>query len=48
MAQCLFFAKILLKDTGIIAVNIDDYEQAHLKIVLDMVFDENGTVRKTV
>lgn len=44
MAQCLFFAKILLKDTGIIAVNIDDYEQAHLKIVLDMVFDENNYI----
>lgn len=44
MAQRLFFAKLLLKDTGIIAVSIDDYEQAHLKIVLDMIFNENNYI----
>jgi adenine-specific DNA-methyltransferase len=44
MAQRLFFAKILLKDTGIIAISIDDYEQAHLKIVLDMVFGESNFI----
>ncbi|MGI4846708.1 MAG: site-specific DNA-methyltransferase [Janthinobacterium lividum] len=38
MLPRLVAMKFLLVDSGIIAISIDDYEYAHLKIVLDAVF----------
>lgn len=38
MLPRLAAAQLLLKSTGIIAISIDDYEYAHLKILMDNVF----------
>lgn len=40
MLPRLVSARALLKDTGVIAISIDDYEYAHLKILMDNVFGE--------
>jgi len=34
----------LLKDTGIVAVSIDDYEQPYLRILLDQIFGEKNFI----
>ena len=38
----LVLAKELLKETGIIAISIDDYEQPYLRVLLDNIFGENN------
>lgn len=40
MLPRLVTARELLKDTGIIAISIDDYEYAYLKLLMDRVFGE--------
>lgn len=42
MLSRLVLAKELLKETGIIAVSIDDYEQPYLRVLLDNIFGENN------
>ncbi len=37
----LVLVKSLLKETGIIAISIDDYEQPYLRLLLDNIFGEN-------
>lgn len=47
MLPRLVFAKKILKDDGVIAISIDDYAYAHLKILLDSIFGETcclGTI----
>ncbi|MBJ2137915.1 site-specific DNA-methyltransferase [Paraglaciecola chathamensis] len=40
----LLLSKVLLANDGIIAVSIDDYEQAYLKVVMDQVFGEENFI----
>lgn len=42
MLPRLVLMRALLKDTGVAAISIDDYEYANLKILLDHVFDEEN------
>lgn len=44
MLPRLIAARMLLKDTGIIAVSIDDYEYAHLKILMDHIFKPDNYI----
>lgn len=44
MKPRLELLKMLLKDDGIIFIQIDDNEQAYLKILLDEVFDRNNFI----
>lgn len=44
----LFHAHKMLKDTGIIAISIDDYEFAHLKILMDKIFGEDNFIGNIV
>lgn len=41
-------AKNLMRDTGIIAVSIDDYEYAHLKILMDCIFGDTAYIATLV
>ena len=42
MEKRLILAKELLSDAGIIFVSIDDNEQAHLKLLMDEIFEPNN------
>jgi adenine-specific DNA-methyltransferase len=42
MLPSLLAAREMLKDSGIIAISIDDYEYAHLKILMDRIFGEDN------
>jgi adenine-specific DNA-methyltransferase len=44
MLPRLTLAHGLLRNDGIIAISIDDYEYAHLKILMDAVFDEENYI----
>lgn len=44
MLSRLILVKSLLKDTGIIAISIDDYEQPYLRILLDNIFGEDNFI----
>ncbi|EEQ5977140.1 site-specific DNA-methyltransferase [Escherichia coli] len=44
----LFYAQKMLKDTGVIAISIDDYEFAHLKILMDKIFGEDNFIGNIV
>ena len=44
MLSRLVLAKKLLKDTGIIAISIDDYEQPYLRILMDNIFGEDNFI----
>ncbi|MDD5717115.1 MAG: site-specific DNA-methyltransferase [Sulfuricurvum sp.] len=48
MLPRLILAKQLLKDIGIIAVSIDDYEQPYLRILLDNIFGEENFIGNLV
>ncbi|KLG02385.1 site-specific DNA-methyltransferase [Enterobacter hormaechei] len=48
MLPRLFHAQKVLKDTGVIAISIDDYEFAHLKILMDKVFGEDNFIGNIV
>lgn len=44
MLPRLFLAKEIMKPTGIIAISIDDYEFAYLKILMDHIFGEKNFI----
>lgn len=44
MLPRLFFAREIMKSTGIIAISIDDYEFAYLKVLMDNVFGEKNFI----
>ncbi|GHA19677.1 site-specific DNA-methyltransferase [Oceanisphaera arctica] len=44
MLPRLVTSREMLKDTGIIAISIDDYEYAHLKILMDNIFGEDNFI----
>lgn len=48
MEKRLKIAKVLLKETGFIAISIDDSEQARLKMLADQVFDESNFVANMI
>lgn len=48
MLPRLVAARELLKDTGVIAVSIDDYEQAYLKILMDRIFGESNFIGSVI
>lgn len=48
MLPRLVYAKEVLKDTGVIAISIDDYEQAYLKILMDRIFGEGHFIGSVV
>ena len=48
MERRLKLAKQLLKPTGVIIAAIDDNEQAHLKLLMDQVFDERNFIANVV
>jgi len=40
----LVTAREVLKESGVIAISIDDYEYAHLKILMDLIFGEHNLI----
>lgn len=48
MLPRLTLAHGLLRDDGIIAISIDDYEYAHLKIMMDTIFEEENYIATLV
>lgn len=48
MLPRLVAAHLILKETGIIAVSIDDYEYAHLKILMDSIFSSENHIATLV
>lgn len=44
MASRLIYVHELLKDTGVIAISIDDYEQPYLRVLLDKIFGESNFI----
>lgn len=48
MLPRLVAAKEILKETGIISISIDDYEQAYLKILMDRIFGEDNFIGSIV
>lgn len=48
MLARLVAARALLKDTGVIAISIDDYEHAYLKLLMDRVFGEDAFIGNIV
>ncbi|MEY2829463.1 MAG: hypothetical protein RIQ33_1321, partial [Bacteroidota bacterium] len=48
MSKRLKLAKRLLKDTGVIFISIDDYEQATLKLLCDEIFGEMNFVGNVI
>lgn len=44
MTPRLVMAHEILKEDGVIAVSIDDYEHAYLKVLLDMIFGEENFI----
>lgn len=48
MYERLISAHKLLKNTGIIAISIDDYEQPYLRILMDNVFGEDNFIANIV
>ena len=48
MLPRLILAREILKDTGIISISIDDYEQAYLKILMDRIFGEDNFIGSIV
>lgn len=44
MSKRLRLAKLLLKDTGIIAISIDDNEMCNLKLLCDSIFNESNHI----
>lgn len=48
MLPRLVAARMILKQTGIIAISIDDYEHAYLKILMDQIFGEENFIGNVV
>lgn len=48
MLPRLVAAREILKETGIISISIDDYEQAYLKILMDRIFGEDNFIGSIV
>lgn len=48
MLPRLIYAREMLKETGVISISIDDYEQAYLKILMDKVFGEDNFIGSIV
>ena len=48
MLPRLISAREILKDTGVISISIDDYEQAYLKILMDRIFGEDNFIGSIV
>jgi len=48
MTKRLELAKNLLKETGILCISIDDYEQANLKLLCNQIFGESNFVNQFV
>ena len=48
MLPRLFAAREMLKKTGAIAVSIDDYEHAYLKVLMDRIFGEDNFIGNIV
>lgn len=48
MTKRLELAKSLLKETGIICISIDDYEQANLKLLCNQIFGESNFVNQFI
>ncbi|SKA00232.1 site-specific DNA-methyltransferase [Pantoea eucalypti] len=48
MLPRLLAAKLLMKDEAIISISIDDYEYAHLKILMDNIFGEENYISTIV
>lgn len=48
MLPRLIFAREMLKETGVISISIDDYEQAYLKILMDRIFGEDNFIGNIV
>lgn len=44
MTSRLIHLHHLLKDSGIVAISIDDYEQPYLRVLLDQIFGENNFI----
>lgn len=48
MTKRLELAKNLLKETGILCISIDDYEQANLKLLCNQIFGESNFVNQFI
>ncbi|XOV81275.1 MAG: site-specific DNA-methyltransferase [Aestuariibacter sp.] len=48
MLPRIYYARELLKSTGIIAISIDDYEYTYLKLLMDRVFGEQNFIGNIV
>ncbi|WP_080965532.1 site-specific DNA-methyltransferase [Chromobacterium subtsugae] len=48
MLPRIFAAREMLKDSGLMAISIDDYEYAHLKILMDRVFGEENFIGNVI
>ena len=48
MLPRLVAAKEMLKDSGVIAISIDDYECAYLKILMDCIFGEENFIGNVI
>jgi len=48
MLPRLVAAREMLKETGVIAVSIDDYEHAYLKVLMDRIFGEDNFIGNIV
>ena len=48
MLPRLVYAREMLKETGVISVSVDDYEQAYLKILMDKVFGEDNFIGSVI
>lgn len=48
MLPRLVATQMLLSETGVIAISIDDYEYAHLKILMDAIFGEQNYISTLV
>ena len=48
MLPRLVAAREILKETGVISISIDDYEQAYLKILMDRIFGEDNFIGSIV
>lgn len=48
MLPRLFWAKELLKTSGVITISIDDYEVAYLKLLMDRIFGEENFIASVI
>jgi adenine-specific DNA-methyltransferase len=44
MASRLVYLREILKETGVVAISIDDYEQPYLRVLLDRIFGEKNFI----